>query len=316
MRASAAQPGGRFFAIAAWRWIGWLVTAAVLCAVGAVILRSGGELSQCTWRIDPLRAMGALAIVTGSYPLFALAWRQALAASGGSLSGRSAVRIYARSQLARYLPGSLWNYIGRTMLCAREGIDRSAAVGSMVLENAAMVVSALLVFAATLPLWPTTLDRALQPMLIVGAVVMLLLFHPAVFARIVRLAARVTLSPVPTVDLSMRRLWAVGASYIAAWCVLGAGFWAFAASVHPLPLSSLPVLVGGGALAWTVGFLALVPCGLGVREAMAVAVLAMLVPAPVAAVIAVGFRLVQVVGELIWAAVAAGLHAPTQTQGA
>jgi uncharacterized membrane protein YbhN (UPF0104 family) len=73
-------------------------------------------------------------------------------------------------------------------------------------------------------------------------------------------------------------------------------------------ISLVPVLAGGFPLAWVIGFVTLfAPSGLGIREAVATALLAVFVPVSVAGVIAVAFRLFQVLAELAWAAVASRL---------
>ena len=316
MSSSIGQLAAGVFPESVRRWLGWLVTASILAAIGVVIVRNAGELSQWDWSFDPLRFSAAFVLAVATYPLFALGWRQCLLASGGEAQPGAAVRIFARSQLARYLPGSLWNFVGRALLCAREGIDRPAAVGSMVLENAATIACALLVFAATLPLWPSKLETAAKPALGVVAVLVLLILHPKVFARIVRLAARVSLSHEPDIDLSFGQLVTIAAHYVAAWIVTGLAFWMFASSAHSLPIDGLPVLAGGFAVAWVTGFVAVfVPCGLGVREAVAVAVLSMFVPPAAAGMIAVAFRLLQILAELVWAAVASTLGKEKEEEG-
>ncbi len=285
------------------RWGGRLFAAAVLAAIAVVVCRNASELGRWDWSLNVLRFTVASLLVTASYPLFALAWRQALIASGAEMPAQTALRIFARSQLARYLPGSVWNFVGRAVMCTRAGIDRTAAVGSMVLENAAAIACALLVFAATPPFWPTGLHVLHRLELGLIAAVALVMLHPAVFARILSLAARVMRSELPDVDLSLRRVSVLIAHYIAAWLVLGIGFWMFASSVQMLPLRSIPVLAGGFPLAWVIGFVTVfAPGGLGVREGVVVLLLAMFMPVAVAGVIAVAFRLLQIAAELVWAA--------------
>jgi len=139
------------------RWGGRLFAAAVLAAIAAIVCRNASELDRWDWSLNVLRFTVASLLVMATYPLFALAWRQALIASGAGMPAQTALRIFARSQLARYLPGSFWSFVGRAVMCGRAGVDRTAAVGSMVLENGAAIACALLVFASALPLWPTTL---------------------------------------------------------------------------------------------------------------------------------------------------------------
>jgi hypothetical protein len=308
MPASAAQSAIRPPTTLVARWGAALFTVAVIGAIAVVFGRSAGELARWQWRVEPVRLAASFLLVVLSYPMFALAWRQSLIASGGELAGRPALRIFATSQLARYLPGSVWNFVGRTVLCVGHGVGRAAAAGSVVLEHTASIACALLVFLASLPLWPGRIAPSFRPVIAMTALAAVLMLHPTVFARLLRVAARVMRSEVPSGDFSTRRLAVAAAHFIAAWIVLGLGFWAFATAVQPLPLQSVPVLAGGFPLAWVIGFVTLfAPSGLGIREAVATALLAVFVPVSVAGVIAVAFRLFQVLAELAWAAVASRL---------
>jgi uncharacterized membrane protein YbhN (UPF0104 family) len=71
------------------------------------------------------------------------------------------------------------------------------------------------------------------------------------------------------------------------------------------PVRSLALCVGAFTLATSVGMLAIViPDGLGVREAVLMAALAVVLPAPAAAVVALASRLVSTVSEVALGAAA------------
>ena len=62
--------------------------------------------------------------------------------------------------------------------------------------------------------------------------------------------------------------------YVAGWTLTGTSFWLTARALVAAPVSDIPVYVGAFAAAWLVGVLAIfAPGGLGVREALLVALL-------------------------------------------
>jgi len=92
------------------------------------------------------------------------------------------------------------------------------------------------------------------------------------------------------------------------WAVMGVAFFVFAASFWPMSLEQAPAAVGAYALAWSLGLVAVVsPGGLGIREAILVALLGSVVTPAGAAVIAIASRVWITVAELICAGVGWGL---------
>lgn len=86
---------------------------------------------------------------------------------------------------------------------------------------------------------------------------------------------------------------------LVSWILYGLVYFLFLASLTPLPLGVLPQLAGVNALSFVAGYLAFVtPGGLGAREAAMTALLLPLVPASVAAVLAVASRLWTIIAEV------------------
>jgi uncharacterized membrane protein YbhN (UPF0104 family) len=87
--------------------------------------------------------------------------------------------------------------------------------------------------------------------------------------------------------------------------VLGAGFWLCAHGLVAVPAHDLPEYMGAFAVAWLVGLLAVfAPGGLGVREAVLVALLASRIGAANALVVAAVSRLTLIFVDVVLAGVA------------
>lgn len=96
-------------------------------------------------------------------------------------------------------------------------------------------------------------------------------------------------------------------AYVGATLFSGLALFTVLWGLTPISLTHVPLVIGAAALAWAVGYLSfLTPSGLGVREALLVALLAQLYPLPVAIVSSLLFRLVATLGEVLAVALAWG----------
>jgi len=92
--------------------------------------------------------------------------------------------------------------------------------------------------------------------------------------------------------------------YLGAWPFTGISFWLVGRALLGAPARDIPVYVGAFAAAWTVGVIAVyAPGGLGVREAVLVAILRDRIGSADALVLAAASRGVLVVADVVLAGV-------------
>jgi glycosyltransferase 2 family protein len=221
-----------------------------------------------------------------------------------------AVAWYFGGELGKYIPGGVWQVLGRAELAMRGGLRRGTVYATTLMCYAAMLVGAAVTSGILAPLaavggghigW-AGLIFLLVPVGIVSA-------HPAVTGRILGLASRITGGRVTLSSPSWNRMLGLIAQSIPSWVLVGASSCAFTAALgyhqHPARVA-FAALVG-----WIVGFLAIaVPAGAGVREVTFIA-LAGLPSGPAVAVAALsrlGLVVVDAVGGLVglWYARRAG----------
>jgi glycosyltransferase 2 family protein len=93
--------------------------------------------------------------------------------------------------------------------------------------------------------------------------------------------------------------------YIPSWLVLGASFWLCARGLAGAPSHDLAFYTGAFAMAWLAGLLAVyAPGGLGVREAVLVALLSSRIGAADALVVAAASRLILIGVDVVLAGLA------------
>ena len=190
--------------------------------------------------------------------------------------------IFFQAQLSKYIPGSVWQYAGRAALARSRGIPVRPVVVSLPVEFAASGIAGC-VSAGFLLGWWGVLAAAL------AAVILIALYSP-VRSR----------SAVLSTDIRATLL------YIPAWLLLGLSFWLCARGLLGVPARDLALYIGAFAVAWIAGLLAIyAPGGLGVREAVLVALLSGRLGAADALVVAAASRLILLLVDVVFAAAAA-----------
>jgi len=289
------------------RLLGPALVAVAALFLGRALVSGWREAREYRWDFDP----GYLALSVALIVLYYLqqwgGWRLVMRSFGDPLTRTESMAIWSASILGRYAPGSVAMIAGRIGLCRARGIPARVTLASMAYENAMILITALLVAAASVPFWPPFPYRPYAVLLAALAPVGLALLHPRVFGALANAGLK-RLGREPLREtLPFGRVLLLVPYYAGGWIILGLGFAALCASVSPLSPTYLPLMVGGYAFAWEVGFLVLVvPSGLGVKELALGAVLGLVYPAPVAVALVVLARLWQTLAELaltalVWA---------------
>jgi uncharacterized membrane protein YbhN (UPF0104 family) len=215
-----------------------------------------------------------------------ISWRRIIKGFGHRLPMAAATRIWTLSELARYLPGSVWQVVGRAYLVKPYGVNGSISSTAQILElTMFLLANVLFAVACFLFLGTKKLGEAARPWLF-GAMFLVpllaVLLHPRIFYGIAnRILARLG-KPAITQRLRGKKLVA-----LLAWAVIGLLWQSIAVWIlleQPLHLRWEKWWMVGGAysLAWCAGFLAVwAPGGLAVREVVFMAALLVALPTPI-----------------------------------
>lgn len=213
----------------------------------------------------------------------ALVWRRLLKNFGHKLPIWPITRVWSTSELARYLPGAVWQVVGRVYLIKPYGVRGSVCSTSQIMELALYLLANLIVALGALTFlgWKSFEGSARMWMIVAAILVPLLslLLHPKVFYAI---ADRVLVSlRKPPIRKRMRWKSLID---LLLWNVLGLtvqglAIYLVVAELLQLPIAKWWVVTGAYCLAWCAGFLAFwAPGGLGVREAVFIAAMSFAIP--------------------------------------
>jgi hypothetical protein len=298
------------------RWLGLLVSLVVALAWAWFLHGQLSELQQYPWELSP--PAFALAIGCGALYFGGLAWSWALLlhqiSAPAPISQPAATRVWLLSMMTRYIPGNVWHILSRVAMAGSLGASRTHILTSATIEQVLTIVGALALTGLTLPLWGVVPGN--ETWLLVLLPLGLVLLHPRILGALMGWAATRFKRPELAWHYRYRTMVGLVLAYAGANLWAGLALYVVLWGLTPVSLVQLPLVVGASALAWVVGYLSfLTPSGLGVREAVLVALLALVFPQPVAIVGSLLFRLVATLGELL-ALLAAWTHGRLTGQAA
>lgn len=293
-----------------WRLAQALVIAAVLFFWGRAVWTNWPTFAAQEWHFQPAYLTASFVLVLTQLFLLAAIWRWTLTRLGVRRPWRETTRIWALSQIARYLPGGIWDVAGRFAMGAQAGYPALALSFSILLEMALQALTAALAFVLSLPFWPQLPPEAGLRWTIPLSILGLAALHPRVIQFGLRTAARLLHMELPAVTLRYGDMLFLLLCHMLTQLCIGAGFHLFMRAVYPAwPAGLWPVAVGTYSAAWLIGFLIVfVPMGIGVREGIIVMLLAPFVPFAPANAVAIGFRLWIALRDALFAGIGALLR--------
>jgi hypothetical protein len=281
------------------------VTLAALGFVAALVYGQWSALRSYRWQLEPAWAVVALIGLELTWLYELDIWRSILNRLGGSLSYPRAAQAWFLSNVIRYIPGNVWQFIGMAELAAEDGVPRAATFTSIVLHQAIcsagglVLASLYFAFAGVNDWFPR-----LRPFLMLVPLGLLLL-QPRILEWILnRTLIRLGREPLH-ITLTWGQVWVLQARYLVVWFGEGLSYAALARAISPVDWSAVPYLAACWVASYIIGYLSLLtPSGLGVREGIMLLLLAAVMPSPVAAVFVIFARLWMVMAEVLAALMA------------
>jgi len=262
--------------------IGAFLGLAGVVFVGIRLHGYAGEIDFRRMGAGSYGAIAALAAVYGaSNLLLAFGWRRLMHRLGVPVSRSWAIRAYAVSQLAKYVPGNIFQFAGRQAIGLAAGIGNGPLVKSTVYELALLTIGGLLFSPLVLPLVLTGLPNWIGWASFAGAAAIVL----CVACRI----GGVDFGAAATFYLAFLTL--SGVVFVVACDLAGA----------PSRRELYPAIAGAYVVAWLVGLVTPgAPAGIGVREAILLVLLGGLSTGPVILLAVVIGRTITVLGDLLF----------------
>lgn len=287
------------------RWITAIVVVLVVAALAVLLVRGWGRVSQYDWQLSPAWLVLGSVLVILAYTFNGLAYGRSVEwLSPVHPSWAVALSIWARSLLARYVPGNFMMVVGRAVLAHDEGVPRRVTVAATVYEQALALGIATVGAVAFLAAYGNPGEGGLLWLLAIVPVVLVCL-HPVPFRRMSTWALQKVGRPPLETLFSGRQVMRLLLLYSIGTAPLVFGVWALVRSAAG-PQAGGPLEVGlAFLLAYVISFLAFVlPSGIGIRDGIFALALSRNLPGGVAIAVSVGLRFVMIIIELVFVGLA------------
>jgi glycosyltransferase 2 family protein len=284
------------------RWWRRLAGAALIAAtaywLGRLIARNWVELQRFEWRVDPPLLAASIAALVGVLAIGVWAWGRTLRCFDHPPVRTSQLqRIWFLSNLARYVPGKIFQFVAVAQLSRVAGLSGAVLLTSMLVHTGMALLGALVVASWTLAHgivpagwgWATA---ALATLFAAAAV------HPRVLNAILGVVPRL----LRRETIAWRAGWRDGIGLLGLalvnWTLYGVAYHLFLSAIADVPWTLLPQMTGVNALSFLIGYASPLPGGAGLRELAMTHLLLPYLPEGVSAVLAIASRLWSVAAEL------------------
>lgn len=250
------------------------------------------QIREYPWQFDfPLLALAALFSSTWFF-LRTWIWWQLVREMHERVPYWPAFRVFMVSEVARYVPGKIWQYVSRIYLAQRYNIPPALTLTSALVELLMIMVAAGVLTLANASRILPALEEQYRPLFLLALLAALALVHPKSLKLWSRVLAKFLRQEWVPFDVRYSHLVMILAASLLTWVLSGFGFALFVQALthgtdaHTAQLGTIY------AASWLIGLLAIVvPAGVGVREGTMTLLLAVIMPHSTAAVIAIASRL-------------------------
>jgi len=274
----------------------WLWLILVLAAAGYYFYRHQEEVINLLKQIDYWRIILSLILLLIGKAFLVILVKYSVNCEGWYPTYPEILGVYGLSSLGKYLPGGIWHFVGRFGVYKMNGLSAKASTRAMVLENIWLLSSALAtgvigVFLFRFDLIANLLNIPDENWLAVTLTMVILALWIIALIIVHKIMQKYTSRQIPNVV----RVTLIG---LLLWTFIGGSFFAM---FKEFSFSSAPLFIGGYAVSWAVGYIAVfAPGGLGVREAVLAFVFSSITSVELIAVYAAMNRIIWVIAEVLF----------------
>jgi len=291
---------GRLFKIA-----GWIFLAVSLIYLWKAASTHVVDIPGVTWTFGSVAAVaGGTALYIFAIFVWSAGWVILLRAVGERPAWLAGLIVIGLSQVTKYLPGNIVHHIGRVALASHHGLSSGRVVLTMAIELCWLVAASSACALMALALGDATAITGIsdlstwQVAALMSATAALPILVLAGLRRwgsqLISDRSAKEVNLLPNVMASLLNF----LSHFVNFLIQGAILVLLARGLFGVPFDAYWLATGAFALAWVAGFVAPgVPAGIGVREAILAAGLALTVNAGLAIALATSHRIVTVVGD-------------------
>lgn len=229
--------------------------------------------------------------------LLGLAWAKQLRFNGQDAQINQKISIYAQSQIAKYIPGNVFQYIGRSALASQYILDATVVLKSSLYEIISLVLSVLMIIALASQLpFEHILSQVIadypQANILLFIISLIVIILGLVFIFNIQIKAFLAGYFYPYIVLALLFHLASASIFLALWGGV---------LKQPLSMETAYMLVFGYLVSWVLGFVTPgAPGGIGVREALFIVLVSNPVIESQVLLLVILSRVVTTLGDLLF----------------
>ncbi len=269
----------------------------LLVYVVSPLWKSASAFKDTFMTLKPLSLVAGIVILSLVIICYPFLWKFILGSLGYGIKSRTAVISWIYSNIGKYMPGKVWQFIGRTALTKK--VKPEITLFTVFLEVAISFSAAVMVFFLRFMVVKN------MPILwfIYAAflfLILLLVQHPKVVSFVLRIFAKLRKQEfcVSSMKLSIKNSVMLFFAYFVLWVFTGFSFWIMiqGSKINVRLLDAVTTYP----ISWILGYLFLIaPAGLGVREGVLMSLLKGIYPETVASAYSVLTRIALVTSDFL-----------------
>jgi uncharacterized membrane protein YbhN (UPF0104 family) len=327
----AGIPPGARPAPHSFRWLKRIVQTVVVALALLYLVRlarnHASELGTLRLTIAYAPLLAASLLTFAGYLVNVAVWVASLRWWGERVHMRDALRIWFLSNLARFIPGVVWQFAGLAGMSYEVGLSPVAATGAVLLQQVGLLCTGILVSLLLAPIfipawtgglsqsgggggihaiaiWIVSMPTMLRMIVGIALASLAVALLPVAVRLAARLWERMTGRAAMLPELTWRRTAVYLGALVVPWMLYGVAFWLFGKATIGNAAPSLTVATAAFVTSYVAGIIVVIaPAGIGVREVVLYAALAPAIGARDALVLSVLSRLwlvaVEVAGALV-----------------
>ncbi len=270
----------------------YLLPVLIILFLARSIHTNWQQVRDFPWQFDfPLLALAALFSSTWFF-IRTWIWVQLLREVREHVPYLPAFRVFMISEVARYVPGKIWQYVSRVYLARKYMIPPALTLTTALVELLMVMVAAGGITLATAARILPAIQQEYRSLFVLALLAAVALVHPKSLKLWSRLLAKFLRQEWVPFDVRYSHLVSILAASLVTWLLSGFGFALFVEALTRGTEGRVVQLISINAASWLIGLLAvMVPAGVGVREGVMTLLLSSVLPHPTAAIIAIASRL-------------------------
>ena len=215
--------------------IGWFIVSIIMYAI--VFLLTGYNWSYLLWKMD------------------------------SKLGKMDYLDIHMTSALARYIPGGIWNIVGKAYMCTNKGVEKRATTISMILEYVFQIISSSLFLLFFIPILFSNNNNSFWIVALAGLLIILtVIFIPNIIKVGIKVIGKVFKDDTSEINLEKKYVYNILGRYVGVWLLTGIGLIILVIAFSKVEILQGIYLILSYPISWVIGFLSPSPNGMGIRE--------------------------------------------------